>query len=88
MDCHFTGDAMGTGAMTDTTPEALAAQTEVYRKMTPVQRLEIAFEMSLAAREFALARLRIEHPDWTEKQLQREILRYAFLPGELPEALR
>ncbi|MCX6376337.1 MAG: hypothetical protein NTU88_09960 [Armatimonadetes bacterium] len=74
--------------MIDTTPEALAAQTEVYRKMTPVQRLEIAFDMSLAARELSLARLRMEHPDWTEKQLQREILRYAFLPGELPEALR
>jgi len=74
--------------MTDTSPEAQAAQTEVYRKMTPVQRLEIAFEMSLAAREFALAGLRLRHPDWTETQLQREILRYAFLPGELPEALR
>jgi len=56
--------------------------------MTPVQRLEIAFDMSLAARELSLARLRMEHPDWTEKQLQREILRYAFLPAELPEALR
>ena len=74
--------------MTDTSPEAQAVQTEIHRKMTPVQRLEIAFEMSLAARELALARLRMEHPDWTEKQLQREILRYAFLPGELPEALR
>jgi len=74
--------------MTDTTPKALAAQTEVYRKMTPAQRLEIAFDMSLAAREFALAGLRLRHPDWTEAQLQREILRYAFLPGELPEALR
>jgi hypothetical protein len=56
--------------------------------MTPAQRLEIALDMSLAAREFALAGLRLRHPDWTETQLQREILRYAFLPGELPEALR
>jgi hypothetical protein len=79
---------MGNASMTDTTPEAQAAQTEVYRNMTPVQRLEIAFDMSLAARELSLARLRMEHPDWTEKQLQREILRYAFLPAELPEALR
>ena len=74
--------------MRDTTLEAQAVQTEIHRKMTPVQRLEIAFEMSLAAREFALAGLRLRHPDWTETQLQREILRYAFLPGELPEALR
>jgi len=74
--------------MRDTTPEAQAAQTEVHRKMTPAQRLEIALDMSLAAREFALAGLRLRHPDWTETQLQREILRYAFLPGELPEALR
>jgi hypothetical protein len=79
---------MGDASMTDTTPEAQAAQTEVYRKMMPVQRLEIAFEMSLAARELSRARLRMQHPDWTETQLQREILRYAFLPGELPEALR
>lgn len=41
---------MGNASMTDTTPEALAVQTEVHRKMTPVQRLEIAFDMSLAAR--------------------------------------
>jgi hypothetical protein len=79
---------MGNASMTDTSPEAQAAQTEVYRKMTPAQRLEIALDMSLAAREFALAGLRLRHPDWTETQLQREILRYAFLPGELPEALR
>jgi hypothetical protein len=79
---------MGNASMTDTSPEAQAVQTEIHRKMTPVQRLEIAFEMSLAAREFALAGLRLRHPDWTETQLQREILRYAFLPGELPEALR
>jgi hypothetical protein len=79
---------MENASMTDTTPEAQAVQDEVHRKMTPAQRLEIAFDMSLAVREFALAGLRLRHPDWTEKQLQREILRYAFLPGELPEALR
>jgi len=72
----------------DTTAEALAAQTKDYRNLTGAQRMMIAFEMSDAARELSLCRLRLQHPNWSEWDLRRELLRYAFLPDELPEPLR
>jgi hypothetical protein len=44
--------------------------------------------MSVVARELALVRLRRDHPQWSTSQLSRELLRLAFLPDPLPEALR
>ena len=73
---------------TDTSRTAQAIQDEILRGMTGVQRLLIALDMSHTARELSLARLRRQHPDWSEAQLRRELLRYAFLPDELPPALR
>lgn len=52
------------------------------------QRLLLAFEMSLFARELARAGIRREHPDWDEARVARELLRFAFLPNPLPEPLR
>lgn len=63
-------------------------QDEILRRMTGEERLELAFQMSMAARELSLSRLRRQHPEWTEHELQRELLRYAFLPKRLPEGLR
>lgn len=74
--------------MMDTTPEALAVQAAVLRRMTGPQRLMIALEMSLAMRELAAARLRLEHPGWSDSEIQRELLRYAFAGQDLPEILR
>ena len=42
----------------------------------------------LFARELALSRLRAEHPDWTEWELKREILRYAFGSEPWPPPLQ
>jgi len=56
--------------------------------MTEEQRLLLAIEMSLFARALAKAGIRQEHPDWTEAQVARELLRLAFLPQPLPEKLR
>lgn len=74
--------------MSDTTPEVQAIQDEIHRRMTGEQRLNLAIEMSEMARGFALARLRSEHPDWTEWELKRELLRYAFGSDPLPPPLR
>lgn len=74
--------------MSDTSPEAAEIQAGIYRSMTGEQRLRLAFEMSRMARELALARLRVQHPDWTELELKRELLRYAFGSAPLPEPLR
>jgi hypothetical protein len=74
--------------MSDTTPEAAAVQIAVQRGLTPAQRLRTAFEMSLLARALCLTRLRRQHPEWTEGELQREMLRYAFSLTLLPPPLR
>jgi hypothetical protein len=64
--------------MSDTSPEAQAIQDEIHRRMTGEERLKLAFEMSMTVRNLALSRLRKEHPDWTEWEFKRELLRYAF----------
>jgi hypothetical protein len=68
----------------DTTPEAQAVQDEIHRAMTGEQRVLLAFEMSLFARELARAGIRQEHPDWPEDRVARELMRLAFLPKPLP----
>lgn len=74
--------------MHDTTPEAAALQTAIHRKLSGEQRLTIAVEMSEMMRELSATRLRREHPEWSEPDIKRELLRYAFGQQELPEPLR
>ncbi len=74
--------------MSDTSPEAAEIQAAIHRRMTGVERLRMAMEMSLAARELAAARLRLEHPEWSEHQIKCELLRYAFGSDPLPPPLR
>jgi hypothetical protein len=56
--------------------------------MSGEQRLLLAFEMSLFARDLAKERIRLEHPEWKESDVTRELLRLAFLPSPLPARLR
>ncbi|MFZ0771627.1 MAG: hypothetical protein WCA49_18555 [Candidatus Sulfotelmatobacter sp.] len=56
--------------------------------MSGEQRLLLALEMSLFARELARARISREYPEWTETQVEQELLRLAFLPKPLPAKLR
>ena len=70
--------------MTDTSAEAAYVQASVHRRLSGVERFRIALDMSLTARAFALARLRREHSDWSERQLMLEVVRIAFLPGKPP----
>jgi hypothetical protein len=78
--------------MSDTTLSAARMQLAAQRRLTGEQRLSLAFEMSRLARQLLLTRLRHEHPDWSHRQLERELLRSAFLSedraGELPLPLR
>jgi hypothetical protein len=71
-------------AITDTTPEAAQIQLGILRAMTGEQRLKIAFEMCRFAGKLAAAGIRQEHPEWSERQIKRELLRLAFLPKPLP----
>jgi hypothetical protein len=75
-------------SITDASPSAEAVQLRVQRAMTGVQRLLMAFEMSLFARELAKERIRSEHPEWVESQVARELVRLAFLPEPAPARLK
>jgi hypothetical protein len=73
--------------ISDTTPEARAMQEQILRKMTGEQRLLLAWDLSLFARDLARAGIRDAHPEWTDAQVARELLRLAFLPASLPAEL-
>jgi hypothetical protein len=55
--------------------------------MSGEQRLLLAFEMTEFARELCRARIRQEHPDWSERQITRELVRLAFFPAPPPPLL-
>lgn len=75
-------------AITDTSPEARAVQLKIQHGMSGQQRMLLAFEMSEFARELARAGIRKDHPEWSEWQVARELLRLAFLPEPLPTWVR
>lgn len=68
----------------DTTPDAAAVQSEIFRRMSPEMRLRIALQMSESMRNVALAGLRSRRPELTPDQLFRELLRimYGFAPPQ------
>jgi len=72
----------------DTTREADARQREVVRRLGGPSRLLLALDMSLAARAFTLARLRRRHPEYSERELNKALLRLAFAANDLPPPLR
>jgi len=75
-------------ATSDTSPTAEALQLKIQSAMSGEQRLLLALDMSLFARELAKEGVRRDHPEWTEAQVARELLRLAFLPSSLPDGLR
>jgi len=59
----------------DTTPDAAAVQTAIYRRMTGAQRSLLAAEMSEAARSIALAGIRRRHPEYDNDQARFALFR-------------
>jgi hypothetical protein len=55
--------------------------------MSGEQRMLLAWDMSLFARDLARAGIRDAHPEWTDAEVARELLRLAFLPEPLPTGL-
>ena len=74
-------------AISDTTPEAQEVWLRMQRSLTGEQRLLKALELSDLVREFTVAGIRQRHPEWTDAQIKREVLRLAFLPDPLPSGL-
>lgn len=53
----------------DLTPEYVAT----LRRMTGAQKLRTAFQLYWGARKIKAARLRDQHPDWTEEAVQQRV---------------
>jgi len=67
---------------------ASAMQDAVHRRLSGSQRLAIAIDMSLIARELAIAGLKHRHPDWSEETIRKELLRQQFPRDKIPPPLR
>jgi hypothetical protein len=74
--------------ISDTTPAARDIQFKIQQSMSGEQRMLLAYEMSLFVRELARERIRLDHPDWDDAQIARELLRIAFFPKPLPARFR
>ena len=59
----------------DNLPDADAIQLAVLRAMTPSQRLEIALEMSDAARQTSFDGIRARHPEYDHATTVRALVR-------------
>jgi hypothetical protein len=62
----------------DTTPEAHAIQLGIYRRMNTDRRLELALEMSEAARRTSIDGIRARHPDYDEHTAMRALFRVLY----------
>jgi hypothetical protein len=56
----------------------------VYEFLTPGQRLELWYEVSMFDREIRKQKLRREHPHWSKLEMMNEIIRQAFGPEPVP----
>ena len=64
----------------DTIASAHALQLEAYRHMSGAERVQIAWRLSLAAREAAMAGIRRRHPEYSGEQVRQALFR--LLLGE------
>jgi hypothetical protein len=51
---------------------------EIFRRMTPGQRMKIALEMSDSMRNVSLCGLRSRHPEMSEQEALQELIRLMF----------
>jgi hypothetical protein len=67
----------------DTSPEAYRYKLEVDRSMTMAQRLELACQMAVTAREVAAAGIRMRHPEYNENQVRWALFRHCLRDDDL-----
>ena len=48
-------------------------QVKIFREMSPAKKLELAADLYYSAREFKTVAVRKQHPEWTEKKVQKEV---------------
>jgi hypothetical protein len=59
----------------DTTPEALAVEARILRRMGPAGRLAMTFELNDNLRSLVEAGVRHRHPDWDNQRVERDVIR-------------
>ena len=64
----------------DTSPDAARVQREIVARMTPDERLRMAFEASEFVRALALEGIAMRHPEYTPEQ--RKSALFTLLYGE------
>jgi hypothetical protein len=62
----------------DTTARAEEIQMELYRRVGPSRRAQIAVELSEAVRNTTLAGIRRRHPDYSEREVAFAFLRLVY----------
>ena len=59
---------------TDTSPEAEAIQLELFRKMSPIERLRRAFGLSNELRRMAFAAIQRRHPGLSDNDVRLKFI--------------
>jgi hypothetical protein len=63
--------ANSTEGKTDTAPEALAVQYEIYRKMSPARKFQLILDTYEMGKRLAMAGIRMRNPEATKEQVWR-----------------
>lgn len=62
----------------DTDRDVFRRQVERWRSMSPVERLELADQLSADVAELAMAAIRFERPDATSSEIRYELTRRRY----------
>jgi hypothetical protein len=57
---------------------------EIYKRMSPQQRLQVGLDLYKLNQIWCCLEVRHEHPDWEERQVQRETAKRMLLAAGLP----
>lgn len=69
-------------AVTDTSPKAAALHLELYRSLSPADRVQIAVDLSDAVRETALDGIRRRHPEYSDEAVAEAFLTLLYGPAK------
>lgn len=64
----------------DTSDEAMGAQLESYRRMTPEARLQVALELTEMSRRLLADGIRARHPEYDDDQVRLAMIRVWLTP--------
>jgi len=59
----------------DTSPEVERIQNEIFRKMTPARRLQLAIELTETSRKLLATGVRRRHPEYDDERVRLAVIR-------------